>query len=47
MSLNEAKKQSQIAGKGHNETLKIVNPLVEQSDAKSVIRDHVPGNGGT
>jgi hypothetical protein len=47
MSLNEIKKQSQIAGKGHNETLEIVNPLGEQSDAKSVIRDHVPGNGGT
>jgi hypothetical protein len=49
MSFNDAIKQSQIAGKGHNETLEFVNPLEEHSDAKNVNENdgHVPENGGT
>jgi hypothetical protein len=41
------RKTNPIAGKGHNETLKFVNPLAEQSDAKNVNDGHVPENGGT
>jgi hypothetical protein len=47
MSSNDIKKQSQIPGKGHNETLEIVNPLEHMLAAKNVIKDHVPGNGDT
>jgi hypothetical protein len=48
--LNEWIKQSQpsqIAGKGHNETLEIVIPMGHTTTAKSVTGIHVPENGGT
>jgi hypothetical protein len=47
MSLNAAIKQSQIAGKGHNETLEIVNPVKHTKSATDDRGGHVPGNGGT
>jgi hypothetical protein len=47
MSLNEVIKQSQIAGKGHNETLEIVNPVKHTKSATDDRGGHVPGNGGT
>ena len=36
--MNEIKKESQIAGKGHNEILEIVNPLKETQSAISSSR---------
>jgi hypothetical protein len=47
MSLNEGIKQSQIAGKGHNETLEIFQPLEHTTAATEAVDVHVPGNGGT
>jgi hypothetical protein len=47
MSSKEMKKQSQIAGKGHNETLEIVNPLEHTRSLNNDDRRHVPENGGT
>jgi hypothetical protein len=47
MSLNERKKEFQIAGKGHHETFEIVILLDYMRIAKNVIRDQVPENGGT
>jgi hypothetical protein len=47
MSLSGGKKEIQIAGKGHNEILEIVNPAKLMRSAVDVIRGHVPGNGGT
>jgi metal-dependent hydrolase (beta-lactamase superfamily II) len=44
MSLNETRKDVQIAGKGHNEILEIVNPVVETTTANAVTGTHVPGN---
>jgi hypothetical protein len=41
------KKESQIAGKGHNETLEIVNPLKHTKIAIVVAGRHVSENGGT
>jgi hypothetical protein len=35
------------AGKGHNVTFKIVNPLVHTMSATDVFDGHVPENGGT
>jgi hypothetical protein len=47
MSLNEAIKQSQIAGKGQKETYEIVN-LVKHTKSATDDRDgHVPENGVT
>jgi hypothetical protein len=37
----------QIAGKGQNETLGIVNPLKEARTANNDVQLHVPENGGT
>jgi hypothetical protein len=36
-----------IPGKGHNETLEIVNSVEHTRAANGVIRGHVPENGGT
>jgi hypothetical protein len=47
MSLNEIKKESQIAGKGHNETFAIVIPLAHMKFLTETVDGHVPGNGGT
>jgi hypothetical protein len=47
MSLNEIRNSLHLAGKGHNELYEIFNPMRLTRVAKSVIRDHVPGNGGT
>jgi hypothetical protein len=47
MSLNEGIKQSQIAGKGHNETLEIVHPLENTTAATDAADILVPKNGGT
>jgi hypothetical protein len=47
MSLYEGIKQSQIAGKGHNETLEIVNPVEHTKSATDDTQGHVPENGGT
>jgi hypothetical protein len=47
MSLKEGIKQSQMAGKGHNETLEIVNVVEHTTTATEVADIHVPGNGGT
>jgi hypothetical protein len=47
MSLNEIKKELQIAGKGHNVLYEIVNSLKHTRTATAVIRTHVPGNRGT
>jgi hypothetical protein len=47
MSLNEIKKEFQIAGKGHNEILEIVDLLEEQRIVTAVTGAHVSENGGT
>jgi hypothetical protein len=47
MSLNGIKKQSHMAGKGHNESLEIVNPFQQVKSATDSVSGHVPGNGGT
>jgi hypothetical protein len=47
MSLKEIKKQSQIPGKGQNETLEIFIPMVLTRFASEAVREHVPENGGT
>jgi hypothetical protein len=47
MSLNEIEKERQIPGKGHNETLEIVNPLNDTWIAVDAVDGHVPENGGT
>jgi hypothetical protein len=45
--LKGLKKEGYIAGKGHNETLKIVNPVGDTRAALDVNKPHVPENGGT
>jgi hypothetical protein len=45
--LNKRKKEVQIAGKGHNETLEIFNPLEKRRVATETVDGNVPGNGGT
>jgi hypothetical protein len=47
MSSNGMKKESQIAGKGHNMTLEIVNPVNHTRTASEKVDVHVPGNGST
>jgi hypothetical protein len=47
MPSNDIKKDVQLAGKGHNETLEIVNPVEETRIAAESVDVHVPGNGGT
>jgi hypothetical protein len=47
VSLNEIKKQFQIAGKGHHETFEIAILLEHNRIAKNVIRGHASENGGT
>jgi hypothetical protein len=47
MSLNEGIKQSQISGKGHNETLEIFHPLEHTTPATETADVHVPENGST
>jgi hypothetical protein len=47
MSLNEIKKESQIAGKGQNVTYEIAILMKNTSAAKNDIDAHVPENGGT
>jgi hypothetical protein len=41
------KKESQISGKGQNETLEIVNPLKHTTASTDAVDGHVPENGGT
>jgi hypothetical protein len=41
------KKEIQIVGKGQNETLEIVKPLVHTRSVTDAVKTHVPGNGGT
>jgi hypothetical protein len=45
--LKEIQKQIQIPGKGHNETLEIVNPLKHMRAVAVIVQGHVPENGGT
>jgi hypothetical protein len=47
MSLNEIKKECQIAGKGHNELYDVSNPVKHMRLANNVVKSHVPENGGT
>jgi hypothetical protein len=47
MSLNEIKKEFKIAGKGHNEILRIVNQVEDMHSLAVDVRDHVPEKGGT
>jgi hypothetical protein len=47
MSLNEIKKEFQIAGKGHNVALAIVIPLAHMRFLTENVDGHVPENGGT
>jgi hypothetical protein len=47
MALNEIKKESQIAGKGHNVIFEIAIPMKHTSAAKNDIDGHVPENGDT
>jgi hypothetical protein len=47
VSLIDIKKEFQMAGKGDNETLEIVNPLEHTQSIKTVTGTHVPENGGT
>jgi hypothetical protein len=47
MSLNEMKKECQIAGKGHNVTFEIAILMIHMCAAKNDIDGHVPENGGT
>jgi hypothetical protein len=47
MSLNEIKKESQIAGKGHNATFAIAILLAHRRFLTETVDGHVPENGGT
>jgi hypothetical protein len=47
VSLKEIKKEMQVAGKGHNETHKIVNPMEHTTAANNDVESHVPESGGT
>jgi hypothetical protein len=47
VSLNEIVKQSQIAGKGHNEIFVIFNFMEHMTASTDVAVGHVPENGGT
>jgi hypothetical protein len=47
VSSKERGKEIQIPGKGHNETLEIVNPLKHMTAATDAVDGHVPKNGGT
>jgi hypothetical protein len=47
MSLNEIKKEIQIAGKGHNVIFEIAIPMKHTSAATNSVDGHVPENGGT
>ena len=47
MSLNEIKKESQFAGKGHNVIFEIAILMKHMRAAKNDIDGHVSGNGGT
>jgi hypothetical protein len=47
MSSNGMKKESQFAGKGHNVTLEIINPVNHTRTANEKVDGHVPGNGST
>jgi hypothetical protein len=46
MSLNEIKKECQIAGKGHHETFEIAILMKHTSAATNRVDGHVPENGG-
>jgi len=47
MSLNESKKESQIAGKGHKEKYDNSNQVKHTRLTNNVVKSHVPENGGT
>jgi hypothetical protein len=47
MSLNEIKKESQIAGKGQNVIFEIAIPMKHTSAATNSVDGHVSENGGT
>jgi hypothetical protein len=47
VSLNERIKQIQIAGKGHNETLEIFDPVEDTRVAIKSVDTHMSENGGT
>jgi hypothetical protein len=47
MSLNEIKKESQFAGKGHNATFEIAIPLALMRFLTENVDGHVPEYGGT
>jgi hypothetical protein len=47
MSLNKIKKESQIAGKGHNATFEIFIPLAHIWLLTENVDGRVPENGGT
>jgi hypothetical protein len=47
MSLNEIKKEFQMAGKGHNTTFEIAIPLTHMRFLTENVNGHVPENGGT
>jgi hypothetical protein len=47
MSLNEIKKEFQIAGKGHNVIFEMAIPMKHTSAATNSVDGHVSENGGT
>jgi hypothetical protein len=47
MSLNEIKKEFQLAGKGQNTNFEIVIPLAHMRFLTENVDGHVPENGGT
>jgi hypothetical protein len=47
MSLNETKKEFQIAGKGHNVIFEMAIPMKHTSAATNSADGHVSENGGT
>ena len=47
MSLNEIKKEIQIAGKGHNVIFEIAIPVKHTNAATNSVDGHVSENGGT
>jgi hypothetical protein len=47
MSLNEIKKEIQIAGKGDNAMLEIVDRMEHTPSVAAAVKNHVPGNGRT
>jgi hypothetical protein len=47
VSSKEIIKEMPIPGKGHNETLEIVDPLEPTAMTVATVKEHVSENGGT